>query len=864
MFGLFSGSLVKEKMFGRGVGRAQGRRSAPDRIVLEPKAGVAPSPLAAVRIFVGTEPGQYRAERVFVYSVERVRDPARRYEIHLMRDLEGFDRSRWLTGFTNYRFAIPHFAGNAGRAIYNDVDQIYLDDPAALLDIEMGEHGFLALSDKDTAVMVMDCARMGKVWRIDEVRRERRKAIEAKARAVPGLWGPLPAAWHCRDEEYRQGWSRLLHYTTIHSQPWQPFPEVFAYQPNAVGHVWLELERQARLAGVHVFRAEQPSPRFLAMRETRRDRAADRAAPKVSGELAVTLREETVTSIVEYSLQGVAAGSDLAAAAGGDAQAASLLDLGATPNVALPARRWHLVVCRRDLELLPREDVAWVIDALFERAAVALHLEVSTTDALVHDGEDGARSEGWWSDIVSESAARHPGVRWSLVAGAAPPARVRVRRGGPRAGGQPPRVWILADHKLGHTTQSVGLAAALGFPYEIKQLAFNRLEALDNRILGASLSSLDRSRSQPLEPPWPELVIATGRTVSPVARWIGRRSQGRTRIVQMGRRGVHPRADAFDLSVVCGFFGCPVHPRRMETLAPLTAIDDARLSQARQRWDGMFAGEPAPHVALLVGGSSAVHSIDAETASRMAADVCAWTRANGGSLYIITSPRTGAEAAAALRNAVEREAGHVRLYEWKRGDGANPYMGALAVADVLVVTADSESMLAEAAATDRPLYIYPVPRVEGGPIRKLRAGIVARATRKVRKAKGTVRPQQGLEYACARLIESGVVRPPRNIAELHRGLIEGGHARAFGEPMDLSRRTPLRELPAVADRVRALLGLPPVASGGSVRSDSATGDVGCVTSGVPPEQSSGDEARCAGDCLRSDPVTAVRSNGERA
>ncbi|MGN6719598.1 MAG: ELM1/GtrOC1 family putative glycosyltransferase, partial [Candidatus Binatia bacterium] len=80
------------------------------------RQGVAPSPKPPVRIFLGTEPAQYRAERVFFWSIERVRDPSRIYEIYLMKDLVGFDRTRWLTGFTNYRLAIPDFAGGYGKA----------------------------------------------------------------------------------------------------------------------------------------------------------------------------------------------------------------------------------------------------------------------------------------------------------------------------------------------------------------------------------------------------------------------------------------------------------------------------------------------------------------------------------------------------------------------------------------------------------------------------------------------------------------------------------------------------------------------------------------------------------------------------
>ena len=52
-----------------------------------------------------------------VYSIEQNRDPARVYEIYLMKDLAGFDRRGWTTGFTNYRFTVPHLAGCEGRAI---------------------------------------------------------------------------------------------------------------------------------------------------------------------------------------------------------------------------------------------------------------------------------------------------------------------------------------------------------------------------------------------------------------------------------------------------------------------------------------------------------------------------------------------------------------------------------------------------------------------------------------------------------------------------------------------------------------------------------------------------------------------------
>ena len=136
--------------------RPNGIRVIPEKIILEVREGTASSGKTPVRIFVGSESAQGRAERILIWSIEQVRDPARVYEIYLMKELKGFDRGKWLTGFTNYRFAIPAFAGQAGRAIYNDVDQIYLVDPGILFDHDLNDHGFLSIARNDTSVMVMD------------------------------------------------------------------------------------------------------------------------------------------------------------------------------------------------------------------------------------------------------------------------------------------------------------------------------------------------------------------------------------------------------------------------------------------------------------------------------------------------------------------------------------------------------------------------------------------------------------------------------------------------------------------------------------------------------------------------------------
>jgi mitochondrial fission protein ELM1 len=276
-----------------------------------------------------------------------------------------------------------------------------------------------------------------------------------------------------------------------------------------------------------------------------------------------------------------------------------------------------------------------------------------------------------------------------------------------------------------------------------------------------------------------------------------------TRTVQLGRKGGEV-ADVFDAVVSCAHFRLPHHARRIETTAPLTAVSPTRLSEAAARWHGLFGDAPRPHVVLVIGGTTSQHRLDASTAHRLATEVRSFAEAAGGTVFGITSPRTGSEATEAAAAAL---GGRHRLHRWRRGEPDNPYLGHLALADVLVVTGESESMLAEAAAVGRPLYIYPIPEKPPRARTRLREWVRRKAGSMPRKAKGTVRPQQGLEYYCARLIERGFVRPERDLASFHDRLIGLGVARRFGQPLERAGGAVLDEIDEVARKVRALLGV---------------------------------------------------------
>ena len=129
------------------------------------------------------------------------------------------------------------------------------------------------------------------------------------------------------------------------------------------------------------------------------------------------------------------------------------------------------------------------------------------------------------------------------------------------------------------------------------------------------------------------------------------------------------------------------------------------------------------------------------------------------------------------------------VHRWKPNDADNPYLAFLSLADAIVITGDSESMLAEATALGRPVYVFPLPeRPSFRLLRALREPVVARAQALPTSHRGTPRPQQGVEYLCARLIERGFVRPTRDLDLLHQELYRRGVAKPFGAPFEPAAR----------------------------------------------------------------------------
>ena len=274
-----------------------------------------------------------------------------------------------------------------------------------------------------------------------------------------------------------------------------------------------------------------------------------------------------------------------------------------------------------------------------------------------------------------------------------------------------PRIWVLLGHRTGDNNQLLALAEALGLPFETRSLRFNWLRVLRHMMPG-SLLSLERASRQAIAPPWPDLVIGIGWRNVPVARWIKRASSGRTKQVRLG----DPRAAArhFDLIITTPQYPVRDGPNVLKLPIGLSRYKQAAVAEPDEA--ETLGKLPRPHLLFAVGGPAKYWQLGAEDVVAAASHLMNRAKQQGGTLLIVTSPRTPETIKARLRTFAAEQSTAIAI------EGRRPRFSVLlSDADEVFVTGDSIAMLSEAVLAGKPVGIVPVVLDERGR-RKLEDG----------------------------------------------------------------------------------------------------------------------------------------------
>jgi mitochondrial fission protein ELM1 len=257
--------------------------------------------------------------------------------------------------------------------------------------------------------------------------------------------------------------------------------------------------------------------------------------------------------------------------------------------------------------------------------------------------------------------------------------------------------WVLTDGKAGDELQALSITEALGLTPQIRRVRPKPPFAwlmpwgpIDPRERPGAPGS-------PLAPPFPDLLVASGRRAVAYLRYVKRASGGRTYTAFLKDPRTGPGA--------ADFIWSPEYdrlrgPNVLNTLTPPHRVSTRRIEAARAKPDPRLEGIAPPRVAVLAGGDSRHHRFTGPDIARFIQHLTAVAEANAG-LMVTVSRRTPPGLRQALVDLTARHHG----FFWD-GTGENPYVDLLALADFIVATADSTNMIGEAAATGRPILVF--------------------------------------------------------------------------------------------------------------------------------------------------------------
>lgn len=170
---------------------------------------------------------------------------------------QAWPKKGWGTDFSCFRMAIPELAGFRGRHVYMDADMLVLGDVADLVALPSSKP-FLCLNKARTDVSVIDAAALHQPWwpPLKNIRKSGWRMYEwvqflHQHRLVDTS---LPETWNYCDPHRVMSDpgvpsdAKLLHFTTVPTQPWHPYSTVCyrAHPWQSWVRLWQRYDQEAK------------------------------------------------------------------------------------------------------------------------------------------------------------------------------------------------------------------------------------------------------------------------------------------------------------------------------------------------------------------------------------------------------------------------------------------------------------------------------------------------------------------------------------------------------------------------------------------------------------------------------------------
>ena len=266
------------------------------------------------------------------------------------------------------------------------------------------------------------------------------------------------------------------------------------------------------------------------------------------------------------------------------------------------------------------------------------------------------------------------------------------------------KAWIIVDHeKIGARNQCLGLSKALGLEPVLKCVDVNPIFRYLPSVLWPRSLRVLRPHSRRLfeDADLPSAFIASGR---------------KALIPGVTLKKMHPSIPFILLQKPSMFKKVPdiiLLPEHDHYKGKnvLTMIGNPHAVSAQGLKDELHKFKALKSftvgkkvVAILLGGPNKAFDFPVECISRVLQKLLSELEMNVDMVYLVTLSRRTPQ----MIHDYIMNIHHPRMYVWD-GQGPNPYLAFLGLADMFVMTTDSIAMASEAASTGKPIHLIHLP-----------------------------------------------------------------------------------------------------------------------------------------------------------
>lgn len=218
-----------------------------------------------IKIFVGSDPYMKKAEIALEFSIKM--HASQPYEIVWMDHARGGvwagweigrefgtlnSHAGWVSDYECFRFAIPEMNHFEGRAIYLNVEMLFLSDIAELFNYPMTHPVYLPPRGMD--VMLIDCSAFKELpwWpTIDEMKKNGKRFwdYEKLMEEHHMVARKLPTKWECMDGMgFDWDYTCAIHFANLKTQPWKPYADLVEYTEHPrseIAELWWKSYKDA-------------------------------------------------------------------------------------------------------------------------------------------------------------------------------------------------------------------------------------------------------------------------------------------------------------------------------------------------------------------------------------------------------------------------------------------------------------------------------------------------------------------------------------------------------------------------------------------------------------------------------------------